>query len=189
MKSSSLCSFPAPQKFKLQNSFSFICSILYTKASINHIRSVLSAHFGHPSYSFFFFSSCNIIGSSSLKTQTIFFPSLFLCYSLNSSPLPGPFAVKRSERILEFHQLPSPLDVTLMNWRAHTYNTMGEKMTPRCTRTKWEKVSVKREEVEKWSPFLYRSKQCDLSKHQSIPPIWFELKPTVWLLHGHDPTW
>lgn len=34
---------------------------------------------------------------------------------------------KRSERILEFHQLPSPLDISLMNWRAHTQHNGREK--------------------------------------------------------------
>lgn len=67
-----------------------------------------------------FFPHCNIITTYSLWTLTIFMLSLlFPCHKLNSS-LPGPFTSKRSERILDFHQLPTPLDISLMNCRAHT---------------------------------------------------------------------
>lgn len=66
-----------------------------------------------------FSSLCYISATRSLETQTIvpFLPYPF--HKLNSSSYLNPFT-KRSERILEFHQLLSPLDTSLMSWRAHT---------------------------------------------------------------------
>ncbi len=74
-------------------------------------------HTCHPSSSFFpLLYYCNKLSEDLNKCAF----SFFSFHKLNSSPLPGPFTGKRSERILEFHQLPSPLDISLMNWRAHT---------------------------------------------------------------------
>lgn len=79
-------------------------------------------------WSFIHFSPlCYIIATYSLETQTIVPSLLYPFHKLNSSSPPGPFTRKRSERILVFHQLPSPLDMSLMSWRAHTQHNGREK--------------------------------------------------------------
>lgn len=140
----------------------------------------------HPSSSFF--PPSLIIATYSLKTPAVGPSLLFFPFrELNSSPLAGPFTGKRSERILEFHQLPSPLDMSLMNCRAHTkHNGRGEdaetytdKMRKRESWEREVRVEGRGEEGLKKISFSLRwPKRCDLSHHHHtlhFPVLWYRV--------------
>lgn len=105
----------------------------------------------------FFSPSCSNI------TATICVPPHVPCYRFNSSLL-VPSTAKRSERILESHQLPSPLDIVLMNWRAHIWHNGGRKWRCDVHRENETEGKVSESDRRKDVSGLVKEPQDDCSK-------------------------